>query len=644
MEAVAVGVRRGPSSYLARLRLDRATVETRFGLRFETVDDDLGPAALALIRLAGGDLIGFGRLQYDAEPGVEVVHYTARPPREVVAELLAESGLTHQDLSWMSGGLPGAEFEPVARSVTEAILYLTGDPDGEVRITTDRTEVRRGERTVLVDPASDGLLDAAQWQEHSRRCAGRAAEMLRVFGERRPTAAEHERARHLLECAVDCAAEVARLVPAGTGQVPVRHLWTADGLQALRQRAADFGVPRIDRELARRRLDLAEFVAVFGPPPVDRTAPMNPPLARSGSDASMFLDFQECRCGGKLLSFGERSLPAGDHEVLTVKARCVRRVWHRFRFRFTVRPGTLGTARWQMSLRGEPSHLVDPGQWLVMATVYAAGDQQAHAMNMKLAASSVEEAMLFVPPGADAVPEEEIRSRHGQEMLAVEPDRFRWPWLLAARDDYLAASGPEDPGPELHPLPARGVTEALMFMDLHRCECGTAEFHRQVQERGGDPARLTLRYHGVCLACRRERAFVFTVPRDDPDPDPLGYGLSMPGDGPSALLDAGQLWMIGEMNAERANQLEHAAAGDWDDDSWEAMLAALATSVAVYDELLALLPPGAGAIPDGEFRTPAGRSRLRYLPESFARGHLSAERARRRHRLDEFLATVPEPD
>ncbi|MEV0902468.1 hypothetical protein [Actinoplanes sp. NPDC049802] len=644
MEAVAAGVPRGPSSYLARLRLDRAAMETRFGLRFEPVDDDLGPAALALVRLAGGDLVGFGRLRYDTDPGVEVVHYTTRPPREVVAELLAESGLTHQDLSWMNGGLPGAEFEPVARSVTEAVLYLTGDPDGEAQIDDGGAAVRRGERTVLVDPRSEGLLDAAQWQDHSRRCASRAAALLRVLGEHRPTAAEHDQARHLLEWAVECAAEVLRLVPSGAGEVPVRHLWTAAGIGAARSRAADFGVPRIDRELARRRQELAEFAAVFGPPPAERTAPMTPPLARSAYDASMFLDFQECRCGGRLLSAAEHIRPAGDHQVLTVKARCTRRAWHRFKFRFSVLPGTLSPGHWQMSPRREPSHVVDPGQWLVVATVFAGGDDRMPAMNSRLAASSVEEAMLFVPPGGDAVPEEEIRGRHGRALLADEPERFRWPWLLAARDGYLAASGPEDPGPEFHPLPTRSVTEALMFMDLHRCVCGTAEFHRTAPARGGDGVRVTLRYQGRCLACRRERVFAFTVPRDDPDPEPMGYGLSLPADGPSALLDAGFLWQIGEINETEAERVEQAAAAaGWDDDCWEAMLAALSTSVAAYDELLALLPPGADAVPDGEFRTAAGRSLRRGRAESFTRARLLAEHTRRRLRLDGFLAAVPEP-
>lgn len=467
--------------------------------------------------------------------------------------------------------------------------------------------------------------DAGQCQDLARRCAREAAGLIRGYWSRRPTAQEYEQVEHLLKRAVEYTAEVRGFVPDGAEAVPAEALWTAEGQRAWRERPEDFRVPRIDRELARHRLARAEFAAVFGPPPAERSAAAEPPLARSAYDASMFLDFRKCRCGGRLISVAERT---DDRGVLTVKARCARRRWHRYHFRFTTVPGTPEAPHWEMSDRRQPSHLVDPGEWLVAARSFAGGNPRMRAMNMKLAASSVEEAMLFVPPGQDAVPAGAVRSRPGRELYEAEPDRFRWSSLLAERDDYLAASGPEDPLPAVHPLPARSVNEALLFIDLHRCACGTIEFRRSVHE-----SEAGLRYGGMCLTCRRDRAFVFTVPPGDSDPEPMGYGFSLPGDGPSALLDAGEFWTAGETYEQEADRIPPR---DRDDDSWERRLAALASSVAVCDELLALLAPD--DIPDEHFRTPTGRALRRRHPELFTRTHLSTERDRRRRLLDAFLA------
>ncbi|MEU4423446.1 hypothetical protein AB0F81_22695 [Actinoplanes sp. NPDC024001] len=586
MEIVDADIPRGHAVPLARLRP---------GL-------ELGPALPAVARLATGELISI-------DPDGRVAHHGDRPAREVVAEFLADTGLSHTDLTWTAE----AEEEPTARSVAEATLFLTGDPDEAVETHGDR--VRHGERSVLVAPGPS-LLDASQWQSLADRSAGQAADLIRDLQAHRPTRAEYSRAEDLLIRAIDYAGEVLALVPDGEPAVPVRHLWTAAGLQAWRTSPERFRVPRLDRDLARHRRALAEFAAVFGPPQAERTVAMTPPLARSGFDASMYLDFQECRCGGRLISVAERTAPGDEWAVLTVKARCNRRTWHRYRYRFTVAAGAPETPHWEMSGRREPSHVVDPGEWLVAAEGFAGGDPQMHAMNMKLAASSVEEAMLFVPPGAEAIPESEVRGRRGKALYSAAPERFRWAQLLAARDAYLAASGAEDPGGS---LPARTVDEAVLFMERRRCVCGETELHRRERELAGDAVRREVRFFGVCLMCRRKREFVFTVPRDAP----AGPGFSRPGDGPSALLDAGEFWAAGE-----------------EDGTPEA----LARSVAVCDELLALIPDDGTEVPEQEFRTPTGRMLRRRQPEVFTRSHLTAERERRQRRLDEFLTTVPPPD
>lgn len=107
MEIVPSDTPREPTAQaLAKLRLSVTDLETRFGLRFEPVDHDLGPASLALARLSSGTVIGFARLDGDPEPGVDVYQYAHRPPSEVLAELVTEAGLDDGDLTWSSSDEP----------------------------------------------------------------------------------------------------------------------------------------------------------------------------------------------------------------------------------------------------------------------------------------------------------------------------------------------------------------------------------------------------------------------------------------------------------------------------------------------------------------------------------------------------------
>ncbi|MFC5004849.1 hypothetical protein ACFPIJ_44365 [Dactylosporangium cerinum] len=94
---------RGAPEVIAKLALERADVERRFGLRFAPVDNDLSPAVMALGRLAGGTLIGFAKVELDPSPGVEVVQFggPAPEPRDVVSELLEDTGLTWDEVTWL---------------------------------------------------------------------------------------------------------------------------------------------------------------------------------------------------------------------------------------------------------------------------------------------------------------------------------------------------------------------------------------------------------------------------------------------------------------------------------------------------------------------------------------------------------------
>ena len=92
---------------------------------------------------------------------------------------------------------------------------------------------------------------------------------------------------------------------------------------------------------------------------------------------------------------------------------------------------------------------------------------------------------------------------------------------------------------------ARTNDEAHLYMDLRRCECGSANFPRdnQLLESGGN---LISRYAGACAQCGREREFRFWLTElpQAPTRGPVFYG-----DGPSDLIDPGEWLFIADRYA-----------------------------------------------------------------------------------------------
>jgi hypothetical protein len=88
----------------------------------------------------------------------------------------------------------------------------------------------------------------------------------------------------------------------------------------------------------------------------------------------------------------------------------------------------------------EPSELLDPGEWLLVAdraaSAASSGDPQSDREDVALAAAAMDEVLKFVPDGADEVPVEAFRSATGQEMYAQEPGRFRRNRLAAVASTY----------------------------------------------------------------------------------------------------------------------------------------------------------------------------------------------------------------
>jgi len=100
---------------------------------------------------------------------------------------------------------------------------------------------------------------------------------------------------------------------------------------------------------------------------------------------------------------------------------------------------------------GEPSHLLDPGEWLSLgaASHTAARERRAaglrtedevvgvHAMLM-FAITAVDEALCFLSPTDVAVRPETFWSGSGRAVYELAPDRFTRSALLAARDSLEA--------------------------------------------------------------------------------------------------------------------------------------------------------------------------------------------------------------
>lgn len=82
----------------------------------------------------------------------------------------------------------------------------------------------------------------------------------------------------------------------------------------------------------------------------------------------------------------------------------------------------------------EPSELLDPGEWLLVADLTAGG--AADDSDLMVAAAATEEALKFIPEGADRVPSEAIRSADGQQVYAQDPGRFSRRRLAAVAAAY----------------------------------------------------------------------------------------------------------------------------------------------------------------------------------------------------------------
>ncbi len=375
----------------------------------------------------------------------------------------------------------------------------------------------------------------------------------------------------------------------------------------------------------------------------------------------------------------ELTLPAGESWLDFERFSTVERVGDGYLLRFV--GGDEGTVEVAVATRPDPddteltfgsgpSTLIDPGQWYLIECGYAGMAQagldrlagglpdeetyQAIYRAFDSARAAVQEIGKFLPYDADAVPAAACWTGQGRSAYLARPGAFRRDRLTAAASRYRQhRDGFADrfrPAPEVvlevaapprtpTAAPARTFGEAHIYMDLHPCACGSAQFRRGGMEvlASDDTHGLVVRYAGPCDGCGRPRDFRFRLPNRPGVPPESPYLLSYPEDGPSRVLDPGD-WVATAV-AYGAWAEEVAAA---DGVAEEDIVKLLTVAAAAVDEALRFLPPGAGAVPPDAFWTPTGQEVYRLDPDLFRRDRLVRERADRWARLGEFLAALPE--
>jgi hypothetical protein len=163
-------------------------------------------------------------------------------------------------------------------------------------------------------------------------------------------------------------------------------------------------------------------------PPVIHAAeypgPVTPPRARSHAEVDLYLDLQPCAACGSRGFTGSAATIVTDGRVYNRYRGSCRRCGgvRQFTFQMPTEPRLPSD---EVSFGGpEPSELIDPGEWLALASRTAGRGEAATREELLIAAASLDEVLKFVPDGADVVPPQAFRTDDGREAYAREPYSF----------------------------------------------------------------------------------------------------------------------------------------------------------------------------------------------------------------------------
>ncbi|MET7426482.1 hypothetical protein [Dactylosporangium sp. NPDC005555] len=262
MQAMEFHAVEGDSTPLAKLTLEPPELRERLGLRFLEVDSGLGPVLFAFGQLADGTVIGFSRLIGDERyPGTELYQYAGRRPLDVLTELLFETGLDHDEVSWLTAP-PLDEDELLwARSRAEADTYLRlqaafeDRPEDPVEDAVD-AEVD-GHPVVRCHDVELHLLSPSGGTTQSSKIIDPGGWLAIAF--QRAGSGQHRRA-------AEAVGEALRFLPPGTDRLPVRLFWTPVGLRTLRQHPHLFNRGALEATLAEYEAAAERSGQTYGSP------------------------------------------------------------------------------------------------------------------------------------------------------------------------------------------------------------------------------------------------------------------------------------------------------------------------------------------------------------------------------------------
>jgi len=153
------------------------------------------------------------------------------------------------------------------------------------------------------------------------------------------------------------------------------------------------------------------------------------PYARSFPEAELFISLQPCEvCGEAALEVQGFALGDDFRAVHTTCGNCTNQRDYDFRFPVEPASGWFGG--------DQPSELVDPGQWLMLADLaleelppdatQAVDEDRSQA---EFACAATEEAMKFLRPDEDRVSPYAFWTQSGYEMYQSAEWRFERDWL-----------------------------------------------------------------------------------------------------------------------------------------------------------------------------------------------------------------------
>ncbi|MFJ6198349.1 hypothetical protein [Micromonospora sp. NPDC092111] len=174
------------------------------------------------------------------------------------------------------------------------------------------------------------------------------------------------------------------------------------------------------------------------------------PAVRSRDEADLYLELHPCdRCGAMEAAWAPAPVTHGTRPAYRYRGRCTGCGAQR-EFVFALpegrtAPADAGPHPTTRFGGPQPSALLDPGEWLLVADWCAEasevaerqGDDAEAAALRWTAVAALEEVRKFLPTDGDTVPESAFWSTRGRTVHHREPGRFRRRRIEVVRDFHL---------------------------------------------------------------------------------------------------------------------------------------------------------------------------------------------------------------